>query len=139
MARQTKRAQEEELTFEAALARLEELVESLDSEELALEDLVRRYGEGMNLLKHCQGQLENARQRIETMPTLGLEQDSRLAVISLSDQSVSPTNTGFGSVISPQPRLAAAFSLVSGTVIPRTNASVKALFTSGCPNCVRSA
>jgi exodeoxyribonuclease VII small subunit len=67
MARQTKKAQDEELTFEAALARLEELVESLDSEELALEDLVRRYGEGMNLLEHCRGQLENARQRIETI------------------------------------------------------------------------
>ncbi len=67
MARQTKKTQEEDLSFEQALARLEELVESLDSDELPLEDLVRRYGEGMNLLKHCQGQLENARQRIETI------------------------------------------------------------------------
>ncbi|HUF63316.1 MAG TPA: exodeoxyribonuclease VII small subunit [Verrucomicrobiales bacterium] len=67
MARPTRKTQEEDLSFEQALARLEELVESLDSDELALEDLVRRYGEGMNLLKHCQGQLENARQRIETI------------------------------------------------------------------------
>ena len=36
-------------------------------------------------------------------------------------------------------RFAAAFSLVSGTVMPVTSASVKALLTSGWPNCVRSA
>jgi len=40
--------------------------------------------------------------------------------------------------MSPQPRFAAAFSLVSGTVIPVISASVKVLLTSGLPNCVRS-
>jgi hypothetical protein len=34
--------------------------------------------------------------------------------------------------------LAAAFSLVSGTVMPVISARVNALFTSGLPNCVRS-
>ena len=60
-------------------------------------------------------------------------------MISLSAQSVSPTKTGFGSLMSVHARFAAAFSDVSGTVRPVTSATVKALFTSGRPNCVRSA
>ena len=79
------------------------------------------------------------RQRIVTMPTLGFDLDSRSARISLSAQIVSPAKTGFGSLMSVYSRFAAAFSLVSGTVRPVTSASVNALFTSGLPNCVRSA
>src|SRR5919106_3779285 len=79
------------------------------------------------------------RQRSVTMPTVGLERDSRVSVTSLSAQSVSPTKTGLGSSISVHERLAAAFSLVSGTVIPVTSASVSALFTRGRPKRVRSA
>jgi hypothetical protein len=41
--------------------------------------------------------------------------------------------------MSVQARLAAAFSLVSGTVMPVISASVNVLLTSGLPNCVRSA
>ena len=41
--------------------------------------------------------------------------------------------------MSVQARFAAAFSLVSGTVMPVTSASVNALLTSGLPNWVRSA
>ena len=41
--------------------------------------------------------------------------------------------------MSVQERLAVAFSLVSGTVMPVTSASVKALFTSGWPKGVPSA
>ena len=66
------------------------------------------------------------RQRIETIPTFGFDFDSRFSRISLSAQSVSPTKTGFGSAMSVHARLAVAFSLVSGTVMPVTSASVKA-------------
>ncbi len=79
------------------------------------------------------------RQRIETMPTLGFEADSRSSRISLSAWSVSPSNTGFGSLMSVQARFAAAFSLVSGTVSPVISASVNALFTSGRSKRVRAA
>src|SRR5262249_23248202 len=74
-----------------------------------------------------------------TIPTFGFDPDSRSSRISLSAQSVSPAKTGFGSEMSVHARLAAAFSLVSGTVMPVTSASVNVLFTSGRPNCVRSA
>ena len=73
------------------------------------------------------------RQRIETMPMLGREADSRSSRISLSAQRVSPSKTGWGSVMSVQARFAAACSLVSGTVRPVTSASVNAELTSGRP------
>ena len=79
------------------------------------------------------------RQRMVTMPTSGFDFDSRFSRISLSAQSVSPTKTGLGSLMSVHCRFAAAFSLVSGTVRPTISASVKVLLTRICPNCVRSA
>ena len=79
------------------------------------------------------------RQRIVTMPTSWFDCDSRFSRISLSAQSVSPTKTGFGSLMSVHWRFAAAFSLVSGTVMPVISASVNVLFTRIWPNCVRSA
>src|SRR5262249_31738672 len=65
--------------------------------------------------------------------------EARVWRISLSAHNVSPTNTALGSVTSVHARLAAAFSLVSGTVIPVISARVKVLFTSGRRNRVRSA
>jgi len=54
-----------ELNFEGAMDRLEKIVEQMESGKLPLEDLIVRYGEGMNLVKVCQNQLANAEQKIE--------------------------------------------------------------------------
>lgn len=54
-----------DLTFEDALARLEEIVESMEGEQLPLEDLVAQYETGSTLLKHCAGVLANAHKRID--------------------------------------------------------------------------
>ena len=79
------------------------------------------------------------RQRIETMPTLGFDFDSRSSRISLSAQSVSPSKTGFGSLMS-------VHGEVGGGVLARVRNGQagdererEALLTSGLPNCVRSA
>src|SRR5439155_1492754 len=69
----------------------------------------------------------------------GFERDSRSSRISLSAQSVSPSNTGAGSRTSSQPRFATAFSLVSATDRPVISASVKVESTSRCPKRVLSA
>lgn len=53
------------LTFEDALAKLEGIVESMESEQLPLEDLVSQYEAGSALLKHCDSVLSTARERIE--------------------------------------------------------------------------
>src|SRR2546425_3729591 len=54
-----------ELNFEGAMDRLESIVEQMESGKLALEYLIVRYEEGMNLVKVCQERLSNAEQKIE--------------------------------------------------------------------------
>jgi exodeoxyribonuclease VII small subunit len=56
---------EAELNFEAAMDRLEKIVEQMESGKLPLEDLIVRYEEGMNLVKICQERLATAEQKIE--------------------------------------------------------------------------
>ncbi|MEO8950597.1 MAG: exodeoxyribonuclease VII small subunit [Chthoniobacterales bacterium] len=51
--------------FEQAMSRLEEIVEKMESGDLALEDLIVRYEEGMKLVKTCQERLASAEERIE--------------------------------------------------------------------------
>ena len=51
--------------FEQAMARLEEIVEKMESGDLPLEDLIVRYEEGMKLVKVCQERLTSAEARIE--------------------------------------------------------------------------
>jgi exodeoxyribonuclease VII small subunit len=53
------------LNFESAMERLEAIVEQMESGKLALEDLIVRYEEGMNLVKVCQERLAGAEQKIE--------------------------------------------------------------------------
>lgn len=54
-----------DLNFEAAMDRLEKIVEQMESGQLPLEDLIVRYEEGMNLVKVCQERLASAEQKIE--------------------------------------------------------------------------
>lgn len=52
-------------TFETAMERLEHIVEQMESESLPLEDLLKRYEEGVQLVKVCEDKLKSAEQRIE--------------------------------------------------------------------------
>jgi exodeoxyribonuclease VII small subunit len=61
----------EELGFEAALDRLEGLVERLEGGELPLEDALLAFEEGVALTRRCAGQLERAERRIETLTREG--------------------------------------------------------------------
>ena len=56
-----------ELNFEAAMDRLEAIVEQMESGKMQLEDLIVRYEEGMKLVKTCQERLASAEQRIEVI------------------------------------------------------------------------
>lgn len=53
--------------FEHALAELERLVQSMEGGQLPLEESLEAYRRGMELLKHCQGQLAEAEQRIQVL------------------------------------------------------------------------
>ena len=54
-----------EANFEQAMQRLEHIVEQMESGDLALEELIVRYEEGMKLVKVCQERLAAAEERIE--------------------------------------------------------------------------
>lgn len=57
----------EDLTFEEALERLEQIVESLEDEVPDLETALASYEEGTTLARHCLQRLEAAELRIDEL------------------------------------------------------------------------
>jgi exodeoxyribonuclease VII small subunit len=60
-------ASEAKLTFEAALERLETVVESMESGEVPLAELLAKFEEGTKLLKVCESRLKDAELKIEQL------------------------------------------------------------------------
>jgi len=58
---------EAKLSFETALSKLEAIVESMETGEVPLADLLAKFGEGNKLLKHCEGRLREAELKIEQL------------------------------------------------------------------------
>jgi exodeoxyribonuclease VII small subunit len=54
-----------ELSFEAALKRLEEIVRKLESGEASLDEAIELYAEGDRLRQQCEARLQAAQARIE--------------------------------------------------------------------------
>jgi exodeoxyribonuclease VII small subunit len=59
-----KAAKQEEPTFETRLGRVEEIVERLESGEAGLDESLRLYAEGAELIKACRKTLKEAETRI---------------------------------------------------------------------------
>lgn len=57
----------EALGYEAAVERLEGIIESIESGEIGLEESIARYEEGAALLKRCRAILGQSEQRIEQL------------------------------------------------------------------------
>lgn len=57
----------EDLTFEQALQRLEEIVEALEGETPDLETALESYEEGTELARYCLKRLEAAELRVEEL------------------------------------------------------------------------
>ena len=55
------------LSFEAALSKLEAIVESMETGEVPLADLLAKFEEGNKLLKHCEARLKEAELKIEQL------------------------------------------------------------------------
>ena len=58
---------EAETSFEAALERLEGIVDRLEGGELELEEALRIFEAGVGLARRCAGQLEDAERRVEIL------------------------------------------------------------------------
>lgn len=67
----------EELPFEAALERLEEIVQRLEAGDLPLEEALAAFEEGVGLSRRCAQQLDAAERRIEVLLEEGGELRAR--------------------------------------------------------------
>ncbi|MDD4658287.1 MAG: exodeoxyribonuclease VII small subunit [Eubacteriales bacterium] len=59
--------------FEAALARLEEIVASLESGDADLDQALKLFEEGISLVRICDKQLKEAEQKLEQLNVQGEE------------------------------------------------------------------
>ena len=57
----------EEIKFEDALKKLEKIVETLESGEAGLDESMKKYEEGVKLLRLCTVKLEEAEKKIEML------------------------------------------------------------------------
>ena len=60
-------AKETKLSFEHALEKLESIVESMESGDVPLAELLARFEEGNKLLKVCEARLKDAELKIEQL------------------------------------------------------------------------
>ncbi|MDE3085088.1 MAG: exodeoxyribonuclease VII small subunit [Verrucomicrobiota bacterium] len=66
-----KETKEPQLSFEDALAQLEDVVESMESGEVPLAKLLAKFEEGSKLLKVCEARLKDAEMKIEQLKKQG--------------------------------------------------------------------
>ena len=64
------------LTFEAALGKLETIVESMESGEVPLAELLEKFEQGTQLLQVCETRLKDAELKIEQLKK---QKDGRVA------------------------------------------------------------
>ena len=62
MAKEDKR-----IDFESSLQELESIVDKLEDENINLEDSVKSFEKGINLVKECQKELQNAELKIKKL------------------------------------------------------------------------
>jgi exodeoxyribonuclease VII small subunit len=60
-------AKDAQLSFETALEKLESIVESMESGEIPLAELLAKFEEGTRLLKVCEARLKDAELKIEQL------------------------------------------------------------------------
>jgi len=53
------------MSFEDALAELEQIVRRLEAGQVKLDEAIRCYERGTRLRRHCEGKLDEAQQRVE--------------------------------------------------------------------------
>lgn len=56
-----------EIAFEKAMEKLEKIVEQLEEGDLALDASLKTYEEGVKLARICQGHLDKAKSKVETL------------------------------------------------------------------------
>ncbi len=60
-------SEREEIGFEEALKKLEEIVDELEKGDLPLEETIKKFEEGVRLCKICKEKLEKAEMKVEKL------------------------------------------------------------------------
>ncbi len=55
------------MSFEEAMNRLEEIARALDTGDLPLEESIKMFEEGMQLIEFCQARLEEAEKKVQKL------------------------------------------------------------------------
>jgi exodeoxyribonuclease VII small subunit len=55
------------LTFEQAVAKLEQIVQQIEEGKVSLEESIQRYAEGIDLYKHCRAKLDQMEKTIQVL------------------------------------------------------------------------
>ena len=63
------------IDFESSLKELESIVKKLENENINLEDSVKSFEAGINLVKECQKQLEDAELKVKELLDDGTSQE----------------------------------------------------------------
>ena len=67
--------EDKKIDFESSLKELESIVEKLEEENINLEDSVKSFEEGINLVKSCQEELKSAELKIQKLLDDGTSED----------------------------------------------------------------
>jgi exodeoxyribonuclease VII small subunit len=73
----------DDITFEEAMERLEELVHDLEEGTLSLDDSIKSFEEGMRLVRFCAGELGRAEKRVKELT----EEAGRLRLTDFEPES----------------------------------------------------
>lgn len=65
----------ENMTFEQALERIEEIVKALESNQTSLDNSVQLFQEGVELSKYCSEKLENIENKVAKISNNGVLED----------------------------------------------------------------
>lgn len=68
-------------TFESALSRLEQITTELEEGRPSLDQSLKKFDEGMELVKFCNRKLEEARKKVNLL----LKQDSTLTTVAFDE------------------------------------------------------
>jgi exodeoxyribonuclease VII small subunit len=78
-------------TFESALERIEQIATQMEKGDLALDQLMANYEEGLRLIRFCSERLEDAERRLETITRDPSGQPKGLATIQSPEEIPSST------------------------------------------------
>lgn len=73
------------MNFEAKLNRLEEIVQKMEGGDLALEDSLKMFEEGVKLTRECQSRLTEAEQKVKLLMGVDVQGQAQTEDFTIKD------------------------------------------------------